>query len=103
VKPHSIGVTRPIHIQVHPDRIVLLPDRGDSRAPLVVMVAPELTPDDVNRFVTAVQNEVKGWGLAVADGYWKPVLQAEIAPGAERHFSNLQTALSGSGMEVVRK
>jgi hypothetical protein len=68
-----------------------------------VPVAPELTSDNIDRFVAAVQGEVKGWGLAVADGYWKPVLQAEVAPGAERHFLNLQTALQGSGIEVMRR
>jgi hypothetical protein len=103
VKLHQIGVTRPIHISVLPDQIVIVPERGDDRRPQVVQVAPELTPDDVNHFVTAVQNEVKGWGLAVSDGYWKPVLQADVSPDAERHFTNLRTALSGSGIEVMRR
>jgi hypothetical protein len=103
VQPHQIGVTRPIRISIQPDRIVMLPERGDNRAPQVVKIAPELTPDDVNHFVGAVQTEVKGWGLAVADGYWKPVLQAEVAPGAERHFMNLETALHGSGIDVIRR
>jgi hypothetical protein len=81
----------------------MTPERGDSRAAQVVPLAPELTPDDVTHFVTAVNQEVENWGLAVSDGYWKPVLQAEIAPGGERHFANLQTALSGSGIDIVRR
>jgi hypothetical protein len=103
VKPHQIGVTRPIRVSVLPDRLVLVPDRGDDRPPQIVKVAPELTSDDIDHFVAAVQSEVKGWGLAVADGYWKPVLHAEVAPGAERHFLNLQTALRGSGIDVMRR
>jgi hypothetical protein len=102
-KPHQIGVTRPIRVGVLADRIILLPEQGDNRTPQVVKVAPELSPDDVNHFVSAVQNEVKGWGLAVADGYWKPVLQADVAPDAERHFLNLQSALSGSGIDIIRR
>jgi hypothetical protein len=102
-KPTSIGVTRPIHISVEPNRVVMYPERGDSRAPKVVAIAPELSPDDVTHFVDAVQNEVKGWGLAVSEGYWKPVLQADIAPGAERQYMNLETALHGSGIEVTRR
>ncbi len=102
-KPNHIGVTRPIRVSVQPDRVVMLPERGDNRAPKVVKVAPELTPDDVTHVVTTVQNEVKGWGLAVADGYWKPVLQVEVAPGAERQFMNLETALQGSGIDVIRR
>jgi hypothetical protein len=66
-------------------------------------VSPELQPADVDRFVTAVQSEIKSWGLAVADGYWKPVLQFDVAPDAERQFANLQTALSGSGFAIERK
>jgi hypothetical protein len=102
-KPHTIGVTRPMSVQIHSDRIVIMPERGDSRAPVVVPIAPELSPDDVNHIVTAVQNEIKGWGLAVADGYWKPILKAEVAPDAQRHFANLKVALDGSGIEIVRK
>ena len=88
---------------VLPDRLVVAPEQGDRRAPQIVPVAPELTQDDVQHFVSAVQKEVDGWGIAVADGYWKPVLQAEVAPGAERHFLNLQTALGGSGIDIIRR
>jgi hypothetical protein len=102
-KVNQIGVTRPIHITIEQNRVVVYPERGDNRAPKVVAIAPELSPDDVTHFVDAVQNEVKGWGLAVSDGYWKPVLQAEVAPGAERQFMNLETALHGSGIDVTRR
>jgi hypothetical protein len=102
-KQHHIGVTRPIRVTMLGDRLVILPERGDDRPPQVVKVAPELSPDDVNHFVSAVQSEVKGWGLAVAEGYWKPVIQAEVSPDAERHFANLQSALQGSGIEITRR
>jgi len=102
-KQHHIGVTRPIHVAMLGDRLVIMPERGDDRPPQVVKVAPELGPDDVNHFVAAVQNEVNDWGLAVADGYWKPVVQAEVTPEAERHFMNLQSALQGSGIEIIRR
>jgi hypothetical protein len=102
-KPHAIGVTRPLHIAVYADRLLILPDRGDDRPPVVVPISPEVRPGEVERFVTAVQSEVKGWGLAVADGYWKPVLNMGVAADAEPQFSALQTALDGSGLEIVRK
>jgi len=102
-KPNHVGVTRPIRVSIEPNRVVLYPERGDSRAPKVAPIAPELSPDDVTHCVDAVQSEVKGWGLAVSEGYWKPVLQAEIAPGAERQYMNLETALHGSGIEVTRR
>jgi hypothetical protein len=102
-KPHAIGVTRPLHIAVHPDRLLIIPDRGDSRPAVEVPISPEVRPSEVERFVTAVQREVQGWGLAVADGYWKPVLHMGVAAGADPQFSALQTALEGSGFEIVRK
>jgi hypothetical protein len=102
-KAHETGVTRPMRVSIEPDRVVLVPERGDDRRPQVVKIAPNLSIEDVNHVVSAVQNEVKGWGLAVKDGYWKPILQAEVAPGAEDHFANLQMALKGSGIEIVRK
>jgi len=102
-KPHAIGVTRPLHVAVQADRLVIVPERGDSRAPVVVPISPEVRPGDVERFVTAVQREVQGWGLAVANGYWKPVLHVGVVGGAEPQFSALQMALEGSGFEIVRK
>jgi hypothetical protein len=102
-KPHETGVTRPLRVSIEPDRVVLVPERGDDRRPQVVKIAPDLSLEDVNHVVSAVQSEVKGWGLAVANGYWKPVLQAEVAPGAEQHFANLQMALKGSGIDIIRR
>src|SRR5262245_51698614 len=102
-KPHETGVTRPLRVSIESDRVVLVPERGDDRPPQIVKIAPNLSLEDVNHVVSAVQNEVKGWGLAVANGYWKPVLQADVAPGAEQHFENLQMALKGSGIDVVRR
>lgn len=102
-KPHAIGVTRPIPLAIQPDRLTLLPPRGQQRPAQEITVHPELTEDDVQRLVAAVQREVEGWGLAVADGYWKPLLVAEVAPDAEGQFARLQTALQGSGLELVRK
>jgi len=102
-KQHETGVTRPLRVSIESDRVVLVPERGDDRPPQVVKIAPNLSLEDVNHVVSAVQNEVKGWGLAVTNGYWKPVLQAEVAPGAEQQFADLQMALKGSGIDVVRK
>ena len=102
-KAHETGVTRPLRVNIAQDRVVLVPERGDDRPPQVVKIAPNLSLEDVNHVVSAVQNEVKGWGLAVSNGYWKPVLQADVAPGAEQQFADLQMALKGSGIDVVRR
>jgi hypothetical protein len=99
----STGITRPIYVSVLPDRIVLVPERGVDRAALEVPVSPQLQAAEVDALVGAVQKEMKSWGLAVAGGYWKPVLQVQVAPGAEDQFAQWQMALQGSGFEIVRK
>jgi hypothetical protein len=100
---HSTAITRPIYVAAMPDRLVLLPERGDNRPPQTIRVAPEMTAQQVDAFVSAVQREMKGWGLAVQDGYWKPVLQIEVAPGAEHQYQTLRSALENSGFDVHRK
>jgi hypothetical protein len=99
----TTAVTRPIRVAVLPNRVVIVPERGDDRPVQSLPLGQQLTPEDVNRFVAAIQSEVKGWGLAVADGYWKPVLQVDVAAGGERHFEELTAALEGSGFEIQRK
>jgi len=99
----TTAVTRPIRVAVLPNRVVIVPERGDDRPVQSLPLGQQLTPEDVNRFVAAIQSEVKGWGLAVADGYWKPVLQVDVAAGGERHFEELNAALEGSGFEIQRK
>ena len=100
---HATAITRPIHVAVLLDRLVLVPERGLDRPPQHLRISDELTPQQVDAFVAAVQREMKSWGLAVENGYWKPVLQLEVAPDSEHHFADLQTALEGSGFDIHRK
>ena len=53
--------------------------------------------------VSQIWNEVDGWGIAVSNGYWKPILNVEVAPGQDQAFADLQTLLEGSGLEVRRR
>ncbi len=99
----STGITRPIHVAVLADRFVLVPDVGDDRPPKHLRISPVMTQTEADALVTAVQKEMTGWGLAVENGYWKPVLEVEVATDAERHFADLQTALQNSGFEIQRK
>jgi hypothetical protein len=99
---HATAITRPIHIAVLADRVVLVPQAGEQREPQHLPVSEEMTVQEVDAFVAAVQREMKSWGLAVQNGYWKPVIDAEIAPGAENHFASLQAALEGSGFQLQR-
>jgi hypothetical protein len=99
----STAVTRPIHVVVLLDRIVIVPERGDDRQPVTLRIQKAITAADVDKFVAAVQHEMKFWGLAVANGYWKPLLQLQVAPDAEHQYEALVGALEGSGFDVERK
>jgi hypothetical protein len=99
----STGITRPIHVAILLDRLVIIPERGDDRPQQQLRVPDRLRNADIDAFVAGVQKEMKAWGLAVEGGYWKPVLEMAVAPDAEHHFADLQTALESSGFELHRK
>lgn len=100
---HQTGITRPIRVTCLSDRIVVLPERGEDRAPQVIPVSPAMTPQEADAVVAAVQKQMRDWGLAVAGGYWKPQLNVEVGNNAEPRFAELQTALQGSGYDLQRK
>ena len=53
-------------------------------------------------FVSKIWDRIEQWGIAVAGGYWKPVLRRHVAQGADERFEEMQTLLDGSGLEVQR-
>jgi hypothetical protein len=99
---HATGITRPIRVSCLPDQLVLLPEQGDHRPPRIISVSDNLV-DSIDDFVSATWEHMEQWGIAVAGGYWKPILHVEVGPGAEARFRELQVLLSGSGIEVARK
>ena len=84
------------------DRLVLVPERGDDQRMQVIPLQGDVSAA-LDPFVTAIWKQVDRWGLAVSNGYWKPVLNVEVGPGAEGNFQQLQALLQGSGLEVVRR
>jgi hypothetical protein len=102
-KTHSAtAITRPIRIRCLVDRLVILPEKGDDQRQQVIPT-PGGAQAAIEPFVTAIWRQTDRWGLAVSNGYWKPVLNVEVGPGAENNFRQLEAALQGSGLEVVRK
>ena len=99
----TFGVTRPIRVICLADRLVVLSDRRDSARPAEIQLSAEITPQQINEFVTALHRQMESWGLAAENGYWKPQLQVEVARDAESRFAQLQDALQGSGIDVHRK
>jgi hypothetical protein len=50
-----------------------------------------------------VWTHIERWGIAVAGGYWKPVLRVRIEPGAEPRFHELESLLRDSGLVIERR
>ncbi|MGM0487544.1 MAG: hypothetical protein ACQESR_12390 [Planctomycetota bacterium] len=97
----ATGIVRPLRLAVLPDRLMILPDRGERRGPEVVLIDGEMT-ESVDEFVSKIWERIEAWGMAVAGGYWKPVLRVDVAEGGESRFQQLKVLLEGSGLEVRR-
>jgi hypothetical protein len=81
---------------------LILPDQGDLSNSRTVKIDNNLA-DQIEEFVSEVWKHTDRWGLALASGYWKPVLNVEVAPGGEAMFVELKRLMEGSGLEVKRK
>jgi hypothetical protein len=98
----STGITRPIQVECYADRLVILPDLGDTRDPQTIPVTGPMR-GSVQRFVAGVWSHTERWGMAVAGGYWKPVIKVHVAPDAQDRFLELEALLRDSGIEVERR
>ena len=100
--PRATGITRPIAVECFPDRLVILPDRGGVGQPRVVPLTGSVHAS-IEEFVSAIWTHMEQWGMAVAGGYWKPVLKVTVGLGAEQRFRELKILLEDSGIEVQRR
>jgi hypothetical protein len=98
----ATGFTRYIQVQCLPDRLLVMPEKGDYQGPVVVEMAEE-TSSAVDSLVSAIWKKMESWGIAAEAGYWKPIVRVQVAPGAEDRFQELQSLLTGSGLVVERK
>jgi uncharacterized protein YoxC len=95
------AVVRHIRIQCYEDRWVVLPDAGTKDKPQTVMLDVSLQTS-AEQLAKIVTDRVDRWGYALSQGYWKPILQVEVAPRSEYRYTQLQRLLDGSGLEVQR-
>ena len=96
----SIPITSPIRIDCHPDRLVLVPERGLGQGK-VIGLGPR-TEDSVDELISTIWQYIELWGSAGSGMYWRPVLSVHVAPNAELRYAHLKTLLDGSGLEVRR-
>jgi len=97
----SVGIRRPIRLECHADRLVVLSDRGPADNK-VVPLGPRLG-SSIDTLISAVWEQMEAWGIAGRSMYWRPVLKVSVAPDGEQRFDELSALLEGSGMIVERK
>ena len=98
---HAAAISRPIHVDCYPDRIVLVPEAG-SGEPRVIL-CDNGGRRDADKLVAAVWEIMDTWGMAGREMYWRPVLNFYVVPGAEPRMLDLTRSLEGSGLVIERK
>jgi hypothetical protein len=94
-------ITRPIRIDCHADRLVLVPETTPQHVRVVLL--PSETEAALEELLSAVWARVAEWGIAGKGMYWRPVLQFHVAPGGEGRFADLQRLLEDSGLGIEER
>jgi hypothetical protein len=97
--PNATGLSRPIQVYCSNDRIIVFTERGGDK-PIIV---EGRTEEAVDELVDDIWTQVRTWGSAGRNMYWKPQLSMHVAPDGERRFEELKALLDGSGLDVVAK
>jgi hypothetical protein len=99
---NAVPITRPIRLQCHTDRLVLLPSTLTNSGSKEIYWGDQ-TDGAVDELVSKVWEQMKGWGMAGNGMYWKPVLSCEVAPEARWRYEELAALLAESGLDVREK
>lgn len=95
----SVGVTRPLRIEVAADRIVI--DSGNPTTAKQTIPCSGTTNAMIEQFVSTVWDQMRGWGIAGRGMYWRPVLNLHVLPGGQQRAAELKRLLDGSGLDVI--
>ncbi|MCA9266359.1 MAG: hypothetical protein KDA60_21010, partial [Planctomycetales bacterium] len=98
----GIGIKRPVFATIDGHRITLLPEPGSPNPPKIVELNTPST-STIDTLVSAIGQQIRAWGAAGPDMYWKPILQTTVAPGGAERLAEIQRLLDGSGIEVMRR
>ncbi|MCA9143932.1 MAG: hypothetical protein KDB05_14140 [Planctomycetales bacterium] len=100
--PGATGYQIPVRVTCKADRLTIIPRPSDRSGPIDVPAADPLSRT-IDEFVGLMWKQIEQWDAAPMGGYWQPVLEVYVHPGAEERFMELQTLLSGSGIQVQRQ
>jgi hypothetical protein len=90
--------TRPILVECHNDRLVIVPDEPAAEAK-VTRLGDEAR-ENIDEFVSDVWQHMKGWGIAGRGLYWRPTLVMSVEPGAADRYAEIKALLADSGLDV---
>lgn len=95
---NSIQIRKPIKIQVNENEIRIVEiGKGIKSIPLA-----NGSKTAVPVLVEQVWKHIDAWGIAGVNSYWKPVLNVYVGPNADGRFRELESLLSGSGLDLRR-
>ncbi len=94
----AVSITRPIRVECHADRLVIVPERGLGQPKTISL--PGATSASIDTFVSTVWDYMEGWGKAGRSMYWRPILHVYLGPGAESRIVELEALLQDSGLLV---
>ena len=97
----SVGITRPIRVECHADRLVVVSESGPA-GQKVIPLGPR-TISSIDTFISAIWECMESWGIAGRGMYWRPMLDVHVAADAEDRFADFSALLEDSGIIVKRK
>lgn len=94
----AVAITRPIRVECHADRIVIVPETGLGQPNAISLDGD--TAASIDTFVSSVWDYMERWGKAGRGMYWRPILKVYLGPGAEPRMAELNSLLQDSGLLV---
>lgn len=94
----AVAATRPIRVECHNDRLVIVPE-SRTELPKEVPLGAR-TQDSMDELVSDVWTHMKGWGVAGKGMYWRPTLVMEVKPGAADRYAEIKSLLADSGLDI---
>ena len=94
----AVAITRPVRVECHADRLVIVPERGLGQPSTISLAGG--TAASIDTFVSSVWDYMETWGRAGRGMYWRPVLNVYLGPGADPRVAELEALLQDSGLLV---
>lgn len=96
----AVAITRPIRVECHSDRLVIVPEAGLGERRTIPLAGG--TAGSIDSFVSSVWDYMEAWGRAGRGMYWRPILNVYLGAGADPRMAELEALLDDSGLIVTQ-